>query len=216
MGKNDTSWIPKLSEKGYNFAYVFAGIAILAGILALVLFLPTITGVFDDSTEQTVSAANQRQFKKKTAPLRVVIDGVTYEKVSDSDAYAAKMQILDTKGNEVTPTEAPTGKPSSGSLDASSLTILINGVTYRPVSESTSDSGTDKDKPDNKPKKKKTTNNKYIVTDIDGNMVYLVKDGDTLSDVSRKVSYSVDELAKYNKIKDVNLIYTGEALRIPE
>lgn len=47
-------------------------------------------------------------------------------------------------------------------------------------------------------------------------LVYYIKEGDTLSSISDKVLYSVDELAKYNKIKDVNLIYAGSALRIPK
>lgn len=47
-------------------------------------------------------------------------------------------------------------------------------------------------------------------------LVYHIKKGDTLSSISDKVHYSVDELAKYNKIEDVNLIYAGSALRIPD
>lgn len=49
----------------------------------------------------------------------------------------------------------------------------------------------------------------------DGTVVYLIQKGDTLSEISAKVLYSVDELAEYNKIKDVNLIYADSALRIP-
>ena len=55
----------------------------------------------------------------------------------------------------------------------------------------------------------------FVVVDPEGNMVYVVKKGDTLSAVSRMVGYSVDELAEYNHIKDVNLIYVDESLRIP-
>lgn len=60
------------------------------------------------------------------------------------------------------------------------------------------------------------SDNDYIVADVDGNYVYLVKKGDTLSDVSSRISYSVDEIAEYNHINDVNLIYAGEALRVPD
>ena len=55
----------------------------------------------------------------------------------------------------------------------------------------------------------------FVVVDPEGNMVYVVKKGDTLSAVSRMVGYSVDELAEYNHIKDVNLIYVDESLCIP-
>lgn len=50
----------------------------------------------------------------------------------------------------------------------------------------------------------------------EANSVYLIQYGDTLSHISAKVSRSVDELAEYNKIKDVNLIYAESALRIPQ
>ena len=46
--------------------------------------------------------------------------------------------------------------------------------------------------------------------------VYHIQKGDTLSAISDKLLYSVDELAKYNQIKDVNLIYAGSSLRIPQ
>lgn len=55
----------------------------------------------------------------------------------------------------------------------------------------------------------------FVVVDPEGNMIYFVKKGDTLSAVSKIVGYSVDELAEYNHIKNVNLIYIDESLRIP-
>ena len=55
----------------------------------------------------------------------------------------------------------------------------------------------------------------FVVVDPEGNMVYVVKKGDTLSAVSRMVGYSVDELAEYNHIKNVNLTYVDESMRIP-
>jgi LysM domain. len=64
-------------------------------------------------------------------------------------------------------------------------------------------------------KDKKTTDNEYIVLDVDGNQIYLVEKGDTLTAVSSRISYSVDEIAEYNHIRDVNLIYAGEVLRVP-
>ena len=57
--------------------------------------------------------------------------------------------------------------------------------------------------------------NEYVVVDIDGSMVYLVKKGDTLSTVSGLIGYSVQELAEHNLIKNVNLIYEGQTLRVP-
>lgn len=55
----------------------------------------------------------------------------------------------------------------------------------------------------------------YVTIDADGNMVYIVERGDTLTKISRLTGYSIQELAEYNHIENVNLIYTGQAIRIP-
>lgn len=46
--------------------------------------------------------------------------------------------------------------------------------------------------------------------------VYDIKRGDTLSKISGEVLYSVDALAAYNHIRNVNLIYAGSTLRVPD
>lgn len=55
----------------------------------------------------------------------------------------------------------------------------------------------------------------YVTIDIDGNMVYHVNEGDTLTKISNLTGYSVQEIAEYNCIENVNLIYTGQSIRIP-
>lgn len=57
--------------------------------------------------------------------------------------------------------------------------------------------------------------NEYIVLTTDGDMAYLIQKGDTLSEISSVVYVSVDELAEYNGIKNVNMIYAGSSLRVP-
>ena len=54
-----------------------------------------------------------------------------------------------------------------------------------------------------------------IVMDGDGVYVYLIAPGDTLTSLSAAFGYSVDELANYNEIRDVNLIYANSSLRVP-
>jgi len=46
-------------------------------------------------------------------------------------------------------------------------------------------------------------------------IVYDIETGDTLTAISAQHGYSVDELANYNQIRDVNLIYNHSVLRIP-
>lgn len=55
-----------------------------------------------------------------------------------------------------------------------------------------------------------------IVKGADGIRVYMIQPGDTLTKISAALGYSVDELANYNGIRDVNLIYANSALRIPK
>lgn len=54
-----------------------------------------------------------------------------------------------------------------------------------------------------------------FVTLNDGSIGYLIQKNDTLCDISRLTGYSVDELANYNQIRNVHLIYTDSILRIP-
>lgn len=54
-----------------------------------------------------------------------------------------------------------------------------------------------------------------VQQDADGTYVYIIQEGDTLSRLSAVFGYSVDEIANFNEIRNVNLIYDGSALRIP-
>ena len=59
------------------------------------------------------------------------------------------------------------------------------------------------------------TGAEYVTIDVDGNMVYLVQKNDTLTKVSNLTGYSIQELAEYNHIENVNLIYIGQSIKIP-
>lgn len=56
----------------------------------------------------------------------------------------------------------------------------------------------------------------HVVKDADGTLVYMIQPGDTLAKISAALGYSVDELANYNQIRNVNLIYANSALRVPK
>ena len=55
----------------------------------------------------------------------------------------------------------------------------------------------------------------YFEEGRDGIWIYDIQDGDTLIKISKLTGFSVDELAEFNKIRDVNLIYSQSVLRIP-
>lgn len=50
----------------------------------------------------------------------------------------------------------------------------------------------------------------------EGENVYIVKKGDTLSKIALQFGVSVEELVKANSIENANLIYIGQKLEIPE
>lgn len=45
---------------------------------------------------------------------------------------------------------------------------------------------------------------------------YIIKSGDTLSDIARKYNTTVEELARLNGISNANAISVGKALKIPQ
>lgn len=57
--------------------------------------------------------------------------------------------------------------------------------------------------------------NPNVYTDENGNTYYHVVWGDTLCSISSDLHISVDELAEYNHIRNVHLIYAESDLRIP-
>lgn len=56
----------------------------------------------------------------------------------------------------------------------------------------------------------------YVTVDEYGNTYYHIIAGDTLCKISTLLHYSVDELAEYNHIQNVNMIYAESDLRIPQ
>ena len=45
---------------------------------------------------------------------------------------------------------------------------------------------------------------------------YLIESGDTLSGIARKTGSTLEELQELNKIEDVDKIYAGKTLKVPE
>lgn len=60
------------------------------------------------------------------------------------------------------------------------------------------------------------TNSSRCTVDANGNKVYHIIWGDTLSELAYEFGNSVDELAVYNHIPDPNLIYAEDDLFLPQ
>lgn len=57
--------------------------------------------------------------------------------------------------------------------------------------------------------------NPIEVADSSSDKLYTVKPGDTLSGIAKKYNTTVDAIANANGIKNINLIYSGQVLKIP-
>ena len=57
-------------------------------------------------------------------------------------------------------------------------------------------------------------NDSCIVSTSSLKVYYTVKSGDTLSGIAKKYNTTVNQLASWNNIKNVNLIYVGQKLRV--
>lgn len=158
------------------------------------------SAVDDVNRMKALAAQNQKDSNNEKECL--VIDKYNVADIIEIDG---KYYIRYSKINESTDeTQAPiTVDPSETIIHDGEEYALID--TQDPIEIDDNDDGNDV----------KYLGEEYVVIDIDGNMVYLVQKNDTLTSISGKVAYSVDELAEYNHIKDVNLIYEGECLRIP-
>ena len=55
----------------------------------------------------------------------------------------------------------------------------------------------------------------WIDAPANSQIVYVVKSGDTLSTIAKKYSTTVAKIAKFNNIKNVNLILVGQQIKIP-
>ena len=96
------------------------------------------------------------------------------------------------------------------------LYVLIDGTKYRVVD---SDDGLklyDDEDETLEDFSDVTETNPNVYTDENGVKYYHIVWGDTLCSISSDLHYSVDELADYNHIRNVHLIYAESDLRIPD
>ena len=143
----------------------------------------------------------------------------TLKHIENEYVYAAEMQSsqssIDSYLYEANNSVAETINTSSDST-----AIVTEPIIDESILQDKSEHSPDSDKAENVPRnasadETKKYDNKNIKVDDDGKAIYYVQKGDTLSYVSSVTGYSVDSLAEYNGIYNVNVIYAGSAIRIP-
>lgn len=115
--------------------------------------------------------------------------------------------------------------PSSDSQDSSNmdnLYVIINGKEYPVIRNEDGQLAVQDVRPDNSftatadmPPADAAESPRYTF-DANGNRVYHIIWGDTLSELALEFDSSINELASYNHISDPDLIYAEDSLYLPD
>ena len=130
---------------------------------------------------------------------------------TDDDPIVSDNQADETKPDEQV-TEVP-DEQTTEQPDEQTVEQPDEQTTEQSDTQTTDDTEVKPDEPSNpdntelKPSSDSTTS--------DGDIVYTIQPGDTLTKISGMTGYSVDFLAEYNHIEDKNLIYAYASLRYP-
>ena len=209
-------------KKENNAGITIGGIALVIGVavatvFSSVLVVNKMNNNANDaylSTLQTIQmgkASVQEDSSSDTKTDIVVDDKVTVDAedskkhivIIDGESYISSEYV-----DEVNASDVDSDNTNTLALDSSKV-VTVDGVDYIHIDTDNSIVGDDI-----------TTENgyiglNYVDIDVDGSVVYHINKGDTLSEISGKLGYSVDSIADENEIRNPNLIYEGSSLRVP-
>ena len=142
--------------------------------------------------------------KYSTYEPTIAWDAWQYTSSGRVDGVIGNVDLSDFKDISIT---KPTTKPTKKSADEIANEVIAgkwgNGQLRKEKLEAAGYNYNEIQSKVNEKLNKKTTK-KY----------YTVKAGDTLTDIAKKYNTTVDKLVKLNNIKNANLIYTGQKLRV--
>lgn len=207
-------------------------------ILGLGLCVSTCVSALSPGSNQPVYAADSTQQVDLSDPnIRVTygVDGTMYV-----DIYVNDKDNFDLTGVNVNGGQSESSDPldHGGENDGkSSSTTESNNSSDNKTEEQSTESSDNKTEDEGSTNNdvsselgnndtQKPSNGNSSMTDeereillsgkyLDTDKVYIVAWGDTLTEISNEVGFSVDFLAAYNHIENPNLIYTSESLRYP-
>lgn len=192
----------KLGNKGTGILTAVVGGATL-GVLALTAI-----------TIGKTTAAAQNSVNPNDNPTTLELQPEVYDGFMGMMRYFAD---YDGSSQEASST------PFISDPETGRLYVIIDGTTYAVVDTEdglyVADADTDAEDADTPVTPIEVASNGEInpnvYTDANGNVYYHVVWGDTLCSISSDLHISVDELAEYNHIRNVHLIYAESDLRIP-
>lgn len=207
-------------------------------ILGLGLCVSTCVSALSSGSNQPVYAADSTQQVDLSDPnIRVTygVDGTMYV-----DIYVNDKDNFDLTGVNVNGGQSESSDPldHGGENDGkSSSTTESNNSSDNKTEEQSTESSDNKTEDEGSTNNdisselgnndtQKPSNGNSSMTDeereillsgkyLDTDKVYIVAWGDTLTEISNEVGFSVDFLAAYNHIENPNLIYASESLRYP-
>lgn len=123
--------------------------------------------------------------------------------------YNEHGQPVDENGNVVTdPTVSDVQKSSTKS---SSSTETTSDTTDDVTSEIMTDSS---DEPETNTNW--ASDKDWLTQSDDGNYFYVVQSGDVLSRICKNAGFSLDEVVKYNNIKNPDMLHVGDVVNFPQ
>jgi len=208
-------------KKSNDTGITVGGVALIIGVgIATVFSSILVVNKMNDnadsayiSTLQTIQAGrNHANNDSADSDKDIVVDDKIVVDVEDSKKHIViidgESYISSDYVNDVSSSDVDSDNTNTLALDTTKI-VTIDGVDYIHI---------DTDK--SVVSEEFTIQNgyiglNYVDIDVDGSVVYHINKGDTLSEISGKVGYSVDSIADENSIENPNLIYEGSSLRIP-
>ena len=183
---------------------IITGVIGIIAVTAIVFFTIRIVATNSDTDMDSLRAiANMRVENDLSKTASINVPTVANDEPQEIRIYSTKIYVGD-KTDEETLSESDTPTLVIYQYKDGSVKIY-NGDDLKSLLASTSI--TDADGID------ENTNTTTAIVKDDN--IYLINSGDTLTKISAKFGVSVDEIANYNQINNVNIIYANSSLRIP-
>lgn len=181
-------------SKKVKLGAMYAGCAVMTAIFGASITLVTNTVISDMKTDAAASGTYEASAEQEQTTIYVIPTETQNESSkSDESSSSFSEDTTEVSGNKQNNTEHENEQQvtAAQSLTSSNLSKLTT------EDEITLEDG------------------KYVVVIEKGDAVYYINRGDTLSYISSVTGISVDELAEYNHIQNVNVIYAESALKVP-
>ena len=174
-------------------------------LVSLLLLFFTIVFLFFQVNKKNKSSVSYR-------PIIIYSNGVNNKNSTNESNSLPDSEVKSSDSNTLKPNQSEDDNSFDDSLNNSEVKDFIDSdISGKDIPDSISYLKINPNSLDSLPK---TTD--YTINNQTGDIIYSIKENDTLSKISSLFGISVDELANYNQIRDVDLIYQDSSLKLPQ